>query len=133
MNAHTGNTPLLTIIISLCIVAAPARAVEVLVDRCSADIAIVATYSARPDAPHTVVLKRASSIARTWTPPISVQLGDSGHFRWWCHSTVGTDAAATVWNGWTAERSRCANRSNKIRARLGNNSLHELRFMCLNP
>jgi len=36
---------------------------------------------------------------------------------------------SSVWNGWTAERSRCSDRSTKIRARLGPNRL--LQIECL--
>jgi hypothetical protein len=88
-----------------------------------------------------------------------VKLGPGGRIRWYCNSTKGNwadpgtwrvksvdvgvktneqgDATPTVsikltdssWKGWTPERSRCDNRSTKIRARLGPNRL--LQIECL--
>lgn len=151
-----------------------ASANEVMTDRCSAEVAIVPSYNARPDASGTVLLTRDSSGNTAWSQPFRVQLGGSGHIRWWCHSTTGNifdpgtwrpeldygkTAACVVggvavifgaeqgteglkqcpgavkkigssaWNGWTAERSRCGNRSTLIRARLGPNRL--LQIECL--
>ncbi len=140
----------------------PAR--EVMTDRCSAEVAIVPSYADRPDTEGTIILKRAKNGTTDWTPPLTVKLGNSGHIRWWCHSTtfnafdpgtwrikelvVGTkceifadgkpescrpDASIQIgtsaWKGWTPERSRCSNRSRKIRARLGPGRL--LQIECL--
>jgi hypothetical protein len=132
---------------------------EVMTDRCSAAVAIVPSYDARPDAPGTVVLVRDKNGQTDWTPPFTVRLGPSGHIRWWCNSTTGNwadpgtwrvkgagigvkqdekgDLQPTVsiqltdssWKGWTPERSRCDNRSTKIRARLGPDRL--LQIECL--
>ena len=143
---------------------APVSAREVMTDRCSAEVALVPSYDARPDTPATIVLKRGSNGSTPWTPPFTVGLGGSGHIRWWCHSTtgnmfdpgtwrikeliVGTNCdiyadgtpqschpdgsiklGSSAWNGWTPERSRCGDRSTKIRARLGSNRL--LQIECL--
>ena len=126
---------------------------EVMTDRCSAEVAFVSTFNARPDSPGTIILKRGRDGKTNWTPPFTVGLGGSGHIRWWCHSTTGnmfdpgtwriTDLmvgtkceifadgtpencrpdgsikiGSSAWNGWTPERSRCGDRSRKIRARL---------------
>jgi hypothetical protein len=132
---------------------------EVMTDRCSAAVAIVPDYNARPDAPGTVILVRDKNGHTDWTPPFTVKLGPDGHIRWWCNSTTGNwadpgtwriqsvevgvkqDAKGDIrpnisikltdssWKGWTPERSRCDNRSTKIRARLGPNRL--LQIECL--
>ncbi len=142
----------------------PAPAGEVMTDRCSAEVAFVPTFNARPDSPGTIILKRGRDGRTNWTPPFTVGLGGSGHIRWWCHSTTGnmfdpgtwriTDLmvgtkceifadgtpenchpdgsikfGSSAWNGWTPERSRCGNRSRKIRARLGPKRL--LQIECL--
>lgn len=36
-----------------------------------------------------------------------------------CGPAPDIKLGSSVWNGWTAERSRCGNRTNRIRARLG--------------
>jgi len=148
----------------LALAASRAEAREVMTDRCSAEVAIVPVYGSRPDTAGTVILKRAANGSTDWTPPFTVQLGDSGRIRWWCHSTsgnfldpgtwrieeltVGTKCqifadgspqqcrpdgsiklGSSAWNGWTPERSRCGDRSTKIRARLGPNRL--LQIECL--
>jgi hypothetical protein len=132
---------------------------EVMVDRCSAAVAIPPSYDGKPGDPGTVVLMRGKDGKTDWTPPFTVKLGPSGHIRWWCNSTKGNwadpgtwriqgaevgvktdkngDLQPTVkikltdssWQGWTPERSRCDNRSTKIRARLGPDRL--LQVECL--
>jgi hypothetical protein len=132
---------------------------EVMTDRCSAAVAIPPDYNARPDAPGTVVLVRDKNGRTDWTPPFTVKLGPAGHIRWWCNSTTGNWAdpgtwriqsvevgvklddkgkakptfsiklTDSSWKGWTPERSRCDNRSTRIRARLGPNRL--LQIECL--
>jgi len=57
-------------------------AAEVMTDRCSAEVAIVPSYDARPETPSTIVLKRGSNGSAPWTPPFTVKLGDAGHIRW---------------------------------------------------
>jgi len=129
---------------------------EVMTDRCSKGVAIVPNYDAKPDAPGTVFLVRDKNGRTEWTPPFTVKLGPNGHIRWWCNSTAGNifdpgtwriksaevgakfddkgKATPTVsikltdssWKGWTPERSRCDNRSTKIRARLGPDRLLEI-------
>ena len=129
---------------------------EVMIDRCSAAVAIVPSYDAKPDAPGTIVLVRDANGQCDWTPPFSVQLGPDGHIRWWCNSTKGNwldpgtwriesiqvgikqDSNGDIqphvkigltdssWSGWTPERSRCKNRCGRIRARLGPDRLLEI-------
>lgn len=132
---------------------------EVMTDRCSASVAFPPTYDGKPDAPGTVHLVRDKTGRTPWTPPFTVKLSSGGHIRWWCNSTKGNifdpgtwrvqsatvgakfddtgKAKPTVsikivdssWKGWTAERSRCKNRSTRIRARLGPDRL--LQIECL--
>ena len=132
---------------------------EVMTDRCSAAVAIPPSHDAKPDAPGTVVLVRGKDGKTDWTPPFTVKLGPDGHIRWYCNSTAGNwadpgtwrvesvevgiktndqgDSTPTFkikltdssWKGWTPERSRCDNRSTKIRARLGPDRL--LQIECL--
>jgi len=61
---------------------------EVMTDRCSSDVAIPPTYNANPATVGTIILKRDATGWSNWVP-IHVSLGDSGHVRWWCHSTSG--------------------------------------------
>lgn len=135
---------------------------EVMTDRCSHEVAIV-DWGALPASNGAIVLKRNNG-KTGWTPPFTVKLSESGHIRWWCHSTKGnafdpgtwriTDIylgtkceiyadnsvhscgpkadlklGSSEWKGWTPERSRCGNRSNKIRARLDGN--RKLIIQCL--
>ena len=51
---------------------APVSAREVMTDRCSAEVALVPSYDARPDTPATIVLKRGSNGSTPWTPPFTV-------------------------------------------------------------
>lgn len=46
-----------------------------------------------------------------------------------CGPAPGIKLGSSAWNGWTPERSRCGNRTNKIRARLGPGRL--LQIECL--
>ena len=48
-----------------------ASANEVMTDRCSAEVAIVPSYNARPNTPGTVVLTRDSSGNTAWSSPFS--------------------------------------------------------------
>jgi hypothetical protein len=73
----------------------PAR--EVMTDRCSAEVAIVPSYADRPDTEGTIILKRAKDGTSDWTPPLTVKLGNSGHVRWWCHSTAGNAFDPGTW------------------------------------
>ena len=73
----------------------PAR--EVMTDRCSAEVAIVPSYADRPDTEGTIILKRAKDGTTDWTPPLTVKLGNSGHIRWWCHSTTGNVFDPGTW------------------------------------
>jgi hypothetical protein len=106
----------------------------------------------------TYILTRGKSDSIEWSIPFSVTTDDSGRIRWWCNSTAGNWADPGTWridggyigskctesgckptadltvtpqssDGWTAERSRCSNRSSKIRARLGSGRL--LQIECL--
>jgi len=83
--------------ITLTVPTLPASADEVMTDRCSAEVAIVPIYAARPDSPGTIVLKRQANGSTNWTPPFRVQLGSSGHIRWWCHSTTGNMFDPGTW------------------------------------
>lgn len=74
-----------------------ASANEVMTDRCSAEVAIVPSYNARPDTSGTIVLKRGPNGGTNWTPPFRVRLGSSGHIRWWCHSTTGNMFDPGTW------------------------------------
>src|SRR5262249_33153112 len=137
--------------ILLAVTALPATARETMTDRCSAEVAIVPAFGDRPDTAGTIILKRAANGSTDWTPAFTVQLGNSGRIRWWCHSTTGNSfdpgtwriqeltvgtkcqlfadgtptqcrpdgnikLGSSAWNGWTPERSRCGDRSTKIRA-----------------
>jgi hypothetical protein len=46
-----------------------------------------------------------------------------------CRPDAGIKPGSSAWNGWTAERSRCSDRSVKIRARLGPNRLLQIECM----
>ena len=83
--------------IVLTMAASPAAAGEVMTDRCSAEVAIVSSYDARPDSPGTVVLKRTSSGSTDWTPTLKVKLSGGGSIRWWCHSTTGNAFDPGTW------------------------------------
>jgi hypothetical protein len=76
-------------------VAAPAN--ETMTDRCSAEVAFVPTYDARPTAHGTVILKRDKNDTTPWSRPFTVKTGDDGHIRWWCHSTIGNALDAGTW------------------------------------
>ena len=70
---------------------------ETMTDRCSAEVAIVPSYGARPDTPGTVVLARDSSGNTAWSQPFRVQTGGNGYIRWWCHSTTGNIFDPGTW------------------------------------
>lgn len=74
-----------------------ALAGEVMTERCSAEVAIVPNYDAKPDSPGTVVLQRDSNGNAPWSMPIKIQLGPNGHVRWWCHSTKGNFFDPGTW------------------------------------
>ncbi len=157
----------------ICGALGPARANEIMTDRCSAEVAFPLLYDGQPSSAGSVVLKRDASGQTPWSPAFKVETGDSGHVRWWCHSTTGNtfdpgtwrisfDASGVVaclasvagtvasegsaapalascakaiklgssaFQGWTPERSRCADHATKIRARLGPDRL--LQTECL--
>ena len=81
----------------------PARAGEVMQDRCRGEVAIVpvipnvSTADARPGTPGTVVLKRRSDGNTDWSNIFQVQLIDSGHIRWWCNTGSGSVLDPGVW------------------------------------
>lgn len=108
----------------------------------------------------SILLTRTNNNSLEWSEPFTVQTDGSGRIRWWCSSSTGNwldpgtwridggqigakcgdsgcvpTADLTIvpqsWGDWTAERSRCDNRSNRIRARLGSNRL--LQIECLDP
>jgi hypothetical protein len=70
---------------------------EIMTDRCSAEVAFVPAYDARPNAHGTIILKRSSNGSTPWSRPFTVKLGDDGHIRWWCHSTIGNALDAGTW------------------------------------
>ncbi len=78
-------------------IASVASANEVMTDRCSAEVAIVPSYDARPDTPGAVLLTRDASGNTAWSQPFRVQTGGSGHVRWWCHSTIGNIFDPGTW------------------------------------
>lgn len=92
---------------------------EVMTDRCSQEVIIVPYYNAKPGTAGQVRLKRGKDGRTEWTDPFKVKLSKNGRIRWYCGS--GRD--------WTAERSRCNDRSTLIRARLGKGRL--LNIECL--
>src|SRR4051812_8133827 len=70
--------------------ASPARANEVMTERCSGEVSIVPDYNAKaPFVEGTHILKRDKSGNHPWTEAFSVKPDGSGHIRWWCHSTIG--------------------------------------------
>jgi hypothetical protein len=77
---------------------------EILKDNCSADVAIVPSYNARPDAPGTVFLHRGDHQSTNWTQAFQVGLSREGRIRWWCHSTTGNWLDLGTWraygDGW---------------------------------
>ena len=87
--------PLPTGLTSAPAVAAPAN--ETMTDRCSAEVAFVPTYDARPNAHGTVILKRDKDGNTPWSRPFTVKTGDDGHIRWWCHSTIGNALDPGTW------------------------------------
>jgi hypothetical protein len=93
-------------------------ATEVMTDRCKRRVSIPPSYDAKPDAPGRQLLVRDATGFSPWTPPFDVALGPSGHIRWYC----GQPNPAKWWK----ERSRCNDRSTKIRARLGPKRLLEI-------
>lgn len=136
------------------------QARETMTDRCSSDVAFTQNYNGKPDDSFTIVLKRPKNGYSYWTPPFRINTSGSGRIRWWCNSTrgnffdIGTYRVkkfgvvfkysdgrwklgkpdivlgSSAHKGWTPERSRCSNRSNRIRARLGPDRL--LQIQCLN-
>jgi hypothetical protein len=66
-------------------------------DRCSAEVAFVPAYDARPNAHGTIILKRGNDGSTPWSRPFTVKTGDDGHIRWWCHSTIGNEFDPGTW------------------------------------
>jgi hypothetical protein len=62
---------------------------EIMTDRCSNLVAFPPTYDGKPNANGTVILSRGTNGWSAWSAPFKVSTGDSGHVRWWCHSTIG--------------------------------------------
>jgi hypothetical protein len=58
-------------------------------DRCSREVAFPKHYDGKPNSVGTVILKRGKNGTTPWSEPFTVDLGDDGHVRWWCHSTTG--------------------------------------------
>ncbi|MFB2895865.1 hypothetical protein ACE1CI_23395 [Aerosakkonemataceae cyanobacterium BLCC-F50] len=135
-----------------------AKANEVMTDRCSGDVSFPPAYDYAPTVPGAFILTRQQANSTNWSLPFSVRTDADGRIRWWCHSTTGNWLDPGTWRidsasigskcndsgceptadfsvtpvdtgGWTAERSRCDNRSSVIRARLGSNRL--LQIECL--
>ena len=80
---------------------------ELLKDQCGADIAIVPSYNARPDAPGTVFLRRAGNPDTNWTQPFQVATSPDGFIRWWCHSTTGNFLDLGTWRAEGSGRFGC--------------------------
>ena len=99
--------------------AAITNAGELMTERCSGMVAIVPSYDDMPNTPGTVILRRDSNGFSVWRH-LTVKLNSDGYIRWWC-KPEGEE--------WTKERSRCGDRSTKIRARLG--AWRELQIECL--
>lgn len=78
-------------------ITSPAEAGEVMKDRCSGNVAIVPKYNDRPNTRGVIVLERGADGTTDWTPPFTVQLGRSGHIRWWCNSTRGNIFDPGTW------------------------------------
>ena len=99
--------------------AAITNAGELMTERCSGTVAIVPSYDAMPNTPGTVILRRGTNSFSVWKQ-LTVKLNPDGYIRWWCQPEE---------KGWTKERSRCGDRSTKIRARL--RPWRELQIECL--
>jgi len=96
--AITGLSVLLSLPAGLTSVpAAAAPASETMTDRCSAEVAFVPTYDARPNAHGTIILIRDKAGVTPWSRPFTVKTGDDGHIRWWCHSTIGNALDPGTW------------------------------------
>ena len=74
-----------------------ANASETMTDRCSGEVAIVPHYNDAPNTPGVVVLSRDPNGSTPWTPDFWVETGNSGHIRWWCHSTSGNFLDPGTW------------------------------------
>lgn len=105
----------------------PALFGETMRDRCSGDVAFTTTYSGKVTDQGTITLDRPKSGWTAWTDSFTVKTSNSGHIRWFCRSKSywgWVDPGTWPINGlshkgWIPERSRCNNKSNRIRARLG--------------
>jgi hypothetical protein len=79
------------------ILTASAASKEVLTDRCSDEVSIVAFYDALPGSSKAFLVKRPPGGETAWTPAITVRLSKAGYFRWWCHSTTGNAFDPGTW------------------------------------
>lgn len=70
---------------------------EVMTDRCSSNVSIPPSYDAPPNTQGAVILNRGPNSSTNWTAPFRVQLGGSGHIRWWCQSTTGNWFDVGTW------------------------------------
>ena len=77
---------------------------EIMTDGCSAEVAFVPNYDARPNAHGTIILKRGADGRTQWTRPFTVKTGDDGHIRWWCHSTIGNEFDPGTWRIHVSEK-----------------------------
>jgi len=75
----------------------PARANEIMIDRCSAEVAFVPNFDAKPNTHGTHILKRDAQGNTAWTAPFTVQTDSDGFIRWWCHSTTGNFLDPGTW------------------------------------
>ena len=75
----------------------PVCAAETMTDRCSAEVAFVPNFDAKPNAHGTHILKRDADGKTPWTKEFTVQTDDSGFIRWWCHSTTGDFLDPGTW------------------------------------
>ena len=109
-----------TTLLAFCLaLAAITNAGELMTERCSGMVAIIPSYDDMPNTPGTVILRRGTNGFSVWRH-LTVKLNPDGYIRWWCQPEG---------KGWTKERSRCGNRSTRIRARLG--PWRELQIECL--
>ncbi len=77
--------------------ASAARAEETMTDRCSAEVALVPNFNAKPNAHGTRMFKRDAQGRTAWSREFTVQTDDSGFIRWWCHSTTGNFLDPGTW------------------------------------
>lgn len=89
---------ILVAITSLFLASSWVSASEIIKGQCGAEVALVPSYGERPNTPGTIILKRRGPDGSTgWTPPLTVQPGSAGQFRWWCRSATDDTLVPGIW------------------------------------